>query len=276
MIYIYRRSSSQSARALVNALGANARRVRHPDRIRWGRDSDHLICWGEAIPGGGGYQVLNGVPIRSKYTDAVTLRAAGVPTIEVSQTRPIAAPRVPVERLFTVIGGTISPLGARALRDNLDAFLALPEEFTEAPSAEWLPRSNSHVGGNDLLHPPNSPDYWVKKENIRREFRVHSFLGQSIRAGVKVPREVDFPNHDWIRSWQAGWRISYDGSTTRQRHRDLAASACRALGLQFGAVDIGELPDGRAIVLEVNRAPGLEGGTIAAYATAILQWTNQD
>ena len=33
-----------------------------------------------------------------------------------------------------------------------------------------------------------------------------------------------------------------------------------------------ERADGSLLVLEVNRAPGLEGGTIDAYTDAIRQW----
>ena len=64
----------------------------------------------------------------------------------------------------------------------------------------------------------------------------------------------------------------YDGVSSRQPHRDLAHRACEALGLQFGAVDIGEQVDGSLVVLEVNRAPGLEDGTVARYAGAITRW----
>lgn len=280
LIYIYRRSSSQSARALAQAV--NGRRLRRLPTIPRYQDGDAIVCWGENLASpipGGRPDVLNGAPIRSKYTDAVTLRAAGVPTIEVSETLP-PAPPVPIDVLAELrrLGLELASCPNRAAAE---ANVATAQEYLSRPvvvpvASEWLPRLNSHQGGNDLLHPPAEPDYWVKRVNIRREFRVHSFLGQSIRAGVKQPREVDFQVHEWVRSWAAGWRISYDGSTTKQRHRDLAASAVRALGLQFGAVDIGERADGSALVLEVNRAPGLEGGTIAAYAQAILQWTNQD
>jgi hypothetical protein len=39
-------------------------------------------------------------------------------------------------------------------------------------------------------------------------------------------------------------------------------------------VDIGVRADGSLLVLEVNRAPGLEGGTITRYADAIRKWQN--
>lgn len=144
-----------------------------------------------------------------------------------------------------------------------------------APAGEvWIPRSNSHQGGNDLRRPPTSPDFWVLREAIVREFRVHSFLGRAIRSVVKVPRENFRNPSDWIRSWDSGWRMIWQDGAVRQRHRDIAHQAVSALGLDFGAVDIGELADGTLIVLEVNRAPGIEGSTLEAYANAIEGWAS--
>jgi hypothetical protein len=140
------------------------------------------------------------------------------------------------------------------------------------PGDGWLGRLDSHAGGNDLLTPPEEPDFYVRKEAFRREFRIHSFSGRSIRAGVKTEREGVDQIHPWIRSWDGGWRVSYDGESVKQRHRDLAHQAVAALGLDFGAVDLGEGPGKELIVLEVNRAPGIEGGTIEAYARAIEGW----
>jgi glutathione synthase/RimK-type ligase-like ATP-grasp enzyme len=78
--------------------------------------------------------------------------------------------------------------------------------------------------------------------------------------------------HEWIRSFDSGWRIQYDEYKSNKATRALAAQACDALGLQFGAVDIGRRADGSYLVLEVNRAPGIEGGTVERYATAIAGW----
>ena len=145
-------------------------------------------------------------------------------------------------------------------------------EVSLTPKEGWLPRIVNHTGGLDLLRPPAHPEFWVKKEVFVKEFRVHSFDGQSIRAGIKVPRQGFDKPHAWIRSWDGGWRISYDGKSIKQRHRDVAHKAVEALGLTFGAVDIGERKDKSLVVLEVNRAPGLEGGTIGCYADAIHSW----
>lgn len=148
--------------------------------------------------------------------------------------------------------------------------LALAEDAA-ATQHEWLGRRNGHVGGNDLLNPQGPFDFWVRRENIVAEVRIHCFGGKSIRAGVKVERP-DVAAHAWIRSFNGGWRILYDGFESKKVMRELASSALSALGLDFGAVDLGQLSTGEWIVLEVNRAPGIEGNSIGAYGQAIQKW----
>lgn len=148
----------------------------------------------------------------------------------------------------------------------------------------YLPRTAQHTGGLDLLNPPAHPSYWVLKEKFTEEYRVHSFGGKSIRAGHKVVRD-DFapveeaqwkPNsrmaHPWVRSWDGGWRISYRGFKSTQAMRHLASLAVKALGLTFGAVDMAVTPDGTLKLLEVNTAPGIEGGTLETYVEAVKRW----
>lgn len=264
MIFIYRPQRSTSARELARAVGG--RRIFN---IVAPRQGDKVICWG--VNGPVSPAVLNAAPLRNKYEDALKLREAGVPTIEVARIRPLPQPIAP--RLYPPL---LVPMDrAAVLREiaGMQAWLAEPEPIS-TPDASWIGRLNHHVGGNDLLNPPERPDYYVKRESIVREYRVHSFRQQSIRAGQKTHRDGVEAPHQWIRSWDGGWRISYDGERIRQRHRDLAHQAVAALGLDFGAVDLAEREDRSIFVLEVNRAPGLEGGTIDAYANAVMRWAN--
>lgn len=268
------------------------------------------MCWGEHP---GGHQtfvaanVLNNAAIRGKFEEAQILAQAGVPTVTVSRIRPQQV--AVVDRLGELWAELQEELGdfievsadrgivfAEACAEARNK-LAMFHNFLGQPLAAitpevWLSRANDHVGGDDLLNQPATPDYFAKKETIVREFRVHSFKGRSIRAGVKMLREgwttADYianvgenrgdgqVAHPWIRAHEAGWRIAYDGVTSRQQHRDLAHRAVTALGLDFGAVDIGEKADGSLLVLEVNRAPGIEHGTVDAYATALRAWMEAD
>jgi hypothetical protein len=293
-IYVLRTQPSNSARSLVETLGG--RRLRQGGRRVWTPgDNDTVICWGESYQGRG--RALNSAPLTNKLTDAIRLQEQGVPTIVVSRTRPAPAeqpaplPDPIIERWETVNelindwprnfpgrneiilqGVQEFERAITAVRDSI--LNGPPPQPSVVTSPIWLGRLRNHIGGRDLLNPPTNPDFWVRKEDLKHEYRVHSFLGSSIRAGKKKAVEGGPPGstHEWIRSLLAGWKISYDGVSIKQRHRDIAHQAIKALGLHFGAVDIGEKENGDLIVLEVNRAPGLDGGTITAYSQAIRRW----
>ena len=303
MIFVFRPAASMSARLLAEAV--DGVRIKRPENlIRRARGNDKVVMWGAHLDGVQGL-VLNNRPLQNKFEDALRLREAGVPTIEVSRTRPAppapivqptpidplialwdtaqdaaeAFANLPMTRNLVAQGGVedlIGALGRVQTAMRVPAPVA-PPSVQPVSQIEWLGRTYNHVGGNDLLHPGRA-DFYAKREQLVNEYRVHSFIGHSIRAGKKIPRtpnsETPFNGtpHAWIRSFDAGWQISYDGEQVRQRHRDLAHSAVNALGLQFGAVDIGEKQNGELIVLEVNRAPGVEAGSVSSYARAIRRW----
>jgi len=147
-----------------------------------------------------------------------------------------------------------------------------PEVF-DTPAADRIGRSFKHQCASDLLH-GTGKDYYTQKLPFVYECRIHIFQGKSIHAGVKVRRESDA--HSWIRSSVTGWKIDYSKShTILKDRRILAAKAVSALGLDFGAVDIGIVASGKAAVIEVNTAPGLEGSTVDAYVKQIIKLHNE-
>lgn len=246
MLYLYAARPSQSAKDLVEGLGAS--RLRHFDGLScWtGRkrvtltSADRVICWGSFLPSlGEDIPILNAGLSTNKFLQLRTLATSGIAT------PPAAASKF---------------------------------------SSTALPRLKFHSGGSDLLTPPEKPEFWVEKLPFVSEYRIHSFAGKSIRAGVKVPREGfrEVPErqfrpgaglvHPWIRSFDAGWRVQYDGFRSDKKMRVLAHAAVKTLGLTFGAVDIGKLSNGTYLVLEVNTAPGLEGGTLTAYIKRLTEW----
>lgn len=284
MVYVYRRQSSTGARELAVALGGKRFRGRVgpiQDKVRQG---DVVICWGEVLAPIPGVKILNGGQIRNKFEDAQKLKEAGVPTIEASKTKPAPAGDGAIRPLWEEVielaedfievpFARDNPAFIQGIKDFHVAVKKLEDQMTQpvAPQGEWLPRLFSHVGGNDLLNPPAAPEFYVKKENIVEEIRIHSFNEKSIRAGIKKPRP-GAQQHPWIRSYDGGWSIIYDGFESKKAQRELAHKAVKALGLNFGAVDLGKRADGSWIVLEVNRAPGLEGGSVTTYANAIRAW----
>ena len=138
--------------------------------------------------------------------------------------------------------------------------------------ADWLARRFQHREANDLLAGLVVGDYYVEYVETKYEHRIHVFGDQSIRVAMKVPR-TDEP-HPKFRSWQAGWRFGVNPEYTAMlppRARDYAVQACKALGYEFGAVDIATRMDGTAIVWEVNSGPGIEGSTVDAYAKAVIK-----
>lgn len=172
----------------------------------------------------------------------------------------------------------------------------VPPFSTVKPSeGGWLARVKNHQGGKDLLSGRKVGDFYVKKLPLVKEFRVHVWKGQSIRLGMKVPRREKI--HPWIRSYDGGWKLSYGKDAQEglvKGVREAAKKAVKALGLDFGAVDVGVTgcprtmanytchacgspymdseggpsheKGGEVYVLEVNRRPGLEGNTTKAYA----------
>lgn len=255
MVYVFCNRKSDSARELAAALDAT--RLRRFDGMDfWVKNrkkalapGDTVVCWGCPLPDIDGVKIVNGARIGNKYEAAMAIGHLGLPTITVGR------------------------------RDG-----AIRSRYFEAG---YIGRTFDHVGGEDILHPVETPDFYVMKENFSSEYRIHTMGGKSIRAGKKVPRDghVVAPTveeydrrkkagelvaHPWVRSFDAGWRINYDNFESNKTMRALAWKAVSGLELQFGAVDIAQrTSDGKLIVLEVNRAPGAEGGTVESYVRGL-------
>lgn len=195
-----------------------------------------------------------------------------------------------LENAKVLNGGSLATDKLAELRLLQSHDILIPSFYTKAPKllglANYIPRRLNHMGGHDLLSPPEKPGFWTGKLNFRNEYRIHSFSGKSIKAGRKVPRagfivattEEEWKAnpatlaHPWWRSYDSGWCISYEAFKSSEAMRKLASRAVRALGLTFGAVDIATSSDDDLYVLEVNKAPGIEGNTIDAYIKAINAW----
>lgn len=104
---------------------------------------------------------------------------------------------------------------------------------------------------------------YISKERAPREYRVHIFEGKSIRISEKRFGTTGLTAHG-----------SY--TTVKPIHnvdhvRKAAKQAVKAVGLDFGAVDI-LANDSECWVLEVNAAPGLGGSMPRVYAEAFARW----
>lgn len=134
-----------------------------------------------------------------------------------------------------------------------------------------LTRANSGRGivlatkPNEVVSAPLYTRYKPKTE----EYRVHV----SARFGVVDVQEKRKKNgaenteaNKYVRSHDNGWVFCRDGVNAPTSVKEAAEQAVNALGLDFGAVDIGYHPDVGIAVYEVNTAPGIEGQTLHNYA----------
>lgn len=97
------------------------------------------------------------------------------------------------------------------------------------------------------------------------EYRVHVFNGRAIDIQKKRRRNESNSN-DYIKNIDNGWVFCRDGAQAPVRVYEESIKAVKALGLDFGAVDIVyKEKDNFVAVLEVNTSPGLEGVTLKKY-----------
>lgn len=111
-----------------------------------------------------------------------------------------------------------------------------------------------------------APLYTLYKKK-QYEYRVHAGLGRVFDLQMKKRRN-GLPKAEggaqFVRNTENGWVFCRNNIEVPQAVKDAGLQAVQALGLDFGAVDIGFGAAGVA-VYEVNTAPGLEGQTSENY-----------
>jgi glutathione synthase/RimK-type ligase-like ATP-grasp enzyme len=113
---------------------------------------------------------------------------------------------------------------------------------------------------------------WTKYFKKRQEFRIHVWGNDVLDIQEKRKRRGAEGVDTRVRSHENGWVFCRDGVTCPQAVSLAAVAAVQALGLDFGAVDIGwnehyQMP----AVFEVNTAPGIEGTTAERYVSKIKE-----
>ena len=118
----------------------------------------------------------------------------------------------------------------------------------------------------------DAPLYTVNAKH-KDEYRVHVFKGRVIDV-QKKKRKL---NHEGItasgvRNLANGWVYARNDISVPDKVISAAVDAIATLGLDFGAVDIGYRVVGdKAILFEVNTAPGLFGTTLEKYTEAFIK-----
>ena len=116
---------------------------------------------------------------------------------------------------------------------------------------------------------PYAPLYtkYIKKYD---EYRVHVWEGQVLDIQQKKRRSDDERDADSrVRNAAGGWVYCRGGIECPPVVAEQAIKAVEALGLDFGAADVGYTRStATACVYEVNTAPGIEGTTLTTYSAA--------
>ena len=112
---------------------------------------------------------------------------------------------------------------------------------------------------------------YVQYKKKKHEYRVHVFEGKVIDVAQKK-RKVGHENRDnQIRNHANGWVFAREGISPPTNISSIALSACNALGLHSGAVDIiWNEKENKCYVFELNSAPGIEGTTCKNYTNEII------
>lgn len=247
-VYPYKMGSA-AARDLARQLGV--RRI-YKDRNYKYRTGDTIINYGmtvlpDAVPAGNTANIIN-------HPDAVRLASNKLSAFHIMHD---AGVRVPD---FTT--------DIEVARDWI------VEEHSIVVCRTIL---NGHGGGGIVLagtpeEVVESPLYtrYVKK---RHEYRVHVGNNEVFDVVQKRIRAGSMGNNYQIRNYDNGWIFAREDIDTFEDVELQALNAVAALGLDFGAVDVGyNTHTEAATVYEVNTAPGLEGSTLVNYATMLQNY----
>lgn len=157
------------------------------------------------------------------------------------------------------------------LRSVVNGHSGLGIHMFYAMNAEDYPHFSSYWHGNRIKF---ATKYIPKKE----EYRVHVVNGEVIDVRRKVARDSDSIKNWKVRSHGNGFIFQKGNISPHPQVLEQALKAIEKSGLTFGAVDViwNEFR-GKAYVLEINTAPGLEGSTVDEYVKAFQElFTNEN
>ena len=252
MLYIFPyKAGSESAKALAEAL--NVKRIRRNNSKWRNKDGRIVLNWGAGAKNlpphlqGEDIQWLNSPEAVSKAAHkAKAFKAMGEVGVSV----------VPFTEDYREAQGWLEENACVVVRHTLQGKAGEGIELV----------SYDEVGGEPKPELPEAPLY-TKYVPKRDEFRIHVFRGEVFSEQYKArKKEVEQPN--WkIRNHENGFVFARNmDKEVPEVVKEEAIKAVNALGLDFGAVDIGyNAKQEKAFVYEVNTACGLEGTTLEHY-----------
>lgn len=141
--------------------------------------------------------------------------------------------------------------------------------------------SGSGIYFSDDMENFNKGKMFVEYKKKKEEYRVHFAFGNRIDVQRKILRKedeqgqpIDPKEVDWnIRSHSNGFIFARHNLKVPDDVFRQADRAYRMSGLDFGAVDvIFNQHEGKAYVLEINTAPGIEGTTVDNYVDVFKEY----
>jgi len=174
-----------------------------------------------------------------------------------------------------------------SLRLFSEADVPIPRFTTSSREAsEWetvvFGRTSQGFGGRGItVYQPASQlgqhDLFTEFIPNEREYRLHVCGGVVISVQRKYLERPHLDNHGYIKNHQHGYVFETPKKELNKSRQEAAIAAVKALGLDFGAVDLIVDRDGKEYVLEVNTAPALSPLRLQQYTEAlkkVLRGTN--
>lgn len=114
---------------------------------------------------------------------------------------------------------------------------------------------------------------YTKMFDKAMEFRVHATKDVVFDYQAKLKRRGEVAD-EYVFSYDNGRVFCRAGIDLPDRMVQVSINCINALGLDFGAVDIGIDTRGNVAVFEVNSAPALEGQTLVSYTDMLTELLN--
>lgn len=254
-LWPYKRGS-RSARALAREMGVLRLRFLHRNFIP--RQQDLIVNWGSRenpYPDHEGWlnRPENVAVAQNKLLTYQALSECSIPHPEFTTDRSIAAAWLTEDR-------SIQAFARKLLRASQGRGI--------------VPIYGGTAYGEDGEEWPEAPLY-VKYVKKRAEYRIHVMkIGENYEVidAQEKRRRRGGESDSQVRNAANGWVFCREEVVVPDEAVAAAVGTVRALGLDFGAVDLGwNVHYSSPCVYECNTAPGLEGRSLPIYAGGILR-----
>lgn len=255
---------SESAKALAKAL--DVKRLKEEGSAWRGKAGDSVINWGRSTPHNvfqSNARIINKPEAIAKASHKVHSFLAFAVAVDEGE-----ALKIPEH--------TVSANTARQwLAQGTDVVVRNIVQGHSGAGIEIIKAEEAHAIIRGDAGMPQAPLYtaYVRKAE---EYRIHVMNGEVFFVQRKA-RKLDVPDDqvNWkVRNLDGGFIYANQNVDVADVAKQYAITAVKALGLDFGAVDILQTKRGNFFVLEVNTACGLAGTTLDKYVEAFQKHFN--